>query len=528
MYTRRKFIQTAGIGAAGFALPLLFPSCRSQRKRPNILFIMSDDHAEQAISCYSKKLINTPNIDRIAQEGILFKNSFVTNSICAPSRATLLTGKYSHKNRLRDNRDEFDGSQMTFPKLLQKAGYDTYIVGKWHLKTTPTGFEDWQVLIGQGEYYNPLFLENGKEKQYTGYATDIITNKALEILEQRDRNRPFCLLVHHKAPHRNWMPNTKHLNAFKDTELPLPEAFYDDYTKRPAAAKADMRIDDMYLSHDLKLKKGFYQQETGTGGNAQFAPNAAETWQRMYERLTEEQRKAWDAHYNLVNEKFKNANLTGKDLTEWKYQQYIKDYLRCILSIDENVGRLLDYLDRANLTDNTIVIYTSDQGFYLGEHGWYDKRFMYEESLSMPLVMRYPEEISAGQVCEDIVLNLDFAPTFLDFAGVDIPKDMQGASFRSLTRGKTPDAWRTAMYYHYYEYPHGWHDVSRHYGIRTQRYKLIHFYFDIDNWELYDLVKDPHEINNVYENPAYQDIVHELKRELKKLQQKYGDVDVKP
>ena len=524
-YTRREFIKTAGAGTIGLTVPILFSSFDMKMKRPNILFIMSDDHAENAISCYNKSLINTPNIDRIAQEGILFKNSFVTNSICAPSRATMLTGKYSNKNGLRDNRDEFDGGQMTFTKQLQKAGYNSYIVGKWHLKSNPTGFDDWQILIDQGEYYNPRFIENGVEKKYTGYTTDIITDKAIDVLNRRNPDKPFCLLVHHKAPHRNWMPDAKHMNAYDDRDLPIPETFYDDYKNRKAAESADMRIDDMYLSHDLKLKKEYYEKETGTGGSSKFAAEAENSWQKMYERLTDEQRKAWDAHYDSINKKFKEANLKGKELSEWKYQRYIKDYLSCILSVDENVGRLLDYLDNSGLAEDTIVIYTSDQGFYLGEHGWYDKRFMYEESLSMPLLMRYPKEIKPNQVSEEMVLNLDFAPTFLDFAGVDIPTEMQGESFRSITRGKKLDDWRTSMYYHYYEYPHGWHDVKCHYGIRTQRYKLIHFYNDIDSWELYDLENDPNEINNIYDEPKYLNVIAELKTELDKLQKKYGDTD---
>lgn len=527
IFSNKEFIKKTGLGRILFIFLILFSSCKSEIMKPNIIFIMSDDHVEQAISGYNSNLIKTPNIDRIAEEGILFTNSFVTNSICAPSRAVLLTGKYSHLNGLRDNRDEFDGSQMTFVKLLQKAGYETHIVGKWHLKTNPTGFDNWQILIDQGEYYNPVFIENGVEKQYTGYTTDIITDKAIDILKQRDQNKPVCLLVHHKAPHRNWMPNIKHLEVYNDTDLPLPETFYDDYSNRLAAAEADMRINDIFLSFDLKLKKGFYKKETGTGGNAEFAGNAEKAWQLTFERLNEDQRKAWDVHYDLVSENFQKANLSGKELLIWKYQRYIKDYLRCILSIDENVGRLLDYLDEIGLSENTIVIYTSDQGFYLGEHGWYDKRFMYEESLSMPLLMRYPREIKAGQISDHMVLNLDFAPTFLDFAGVDIPEEMQGTSFRPLTLGTTPDDWRNSMHYHYYEYPHGWHNVKRHYGIRTLRYKLIHFYYDIDSWELYDLEKDPLETNNLYNDPTYADVIKDLKTELQKLQLKYEEENVK-
>lgn len=501
-------------------------SCNPEKTeiKPNILFIMSDDHAEQAISCYGSHLIETPNIDRIASEGIRFNNSFVTNSICAPSRAVLLTGKYSHLNGLRDNRDEFDGSQMTFPKLLQAAGYQTVMIGKWHLKTNPTGFDNWKILIGQGEYYNPVFNENGEKKQHTGYTTDLITDMAIESLEKRDPEKPFCMLVHHKAPHRNWMPNAKYFDAYKDHDLPLPKTFYDDYSTRSAAAReADMRIDDMYLSLDMKLMPDYYEKETGTGGNARSAENIEQAWLNSYNRLTEDQKKAWDAFYNDINTKFKKSKLEGKELLEWKYQRYMKDYLRCIMSVDESVGRLLDYLDKNGLAENTIVVYTSDQGFYLGEHGWYDKRFMYEESLGMPLVIRYPNIIPAGQVSDNIVLNLDFAPTFLDLAGVQVPEEMQGKSLKPLFPGKEQKDWRNSMYYHYYEYPHGWHDVKRHYGIRTERYKLIHFYNDIDQWELYDLLKDPDELNNIYNETENRELIDSLKNELRELQLQYGD-----
>jgi arylsulfatase A-like enzyme len=488
---------------------------------PNILFIMSDDHAERAISAYGSDLVQTPNIDRIAREGVLFRSAFVTNSICAPSRAVFLTGKYSHRNGLRDNRDEFDGSQVTFPKLLQKAGYQTAIVGKWHLKTAPTGFDHWRILIGQGEYYAPVFLENGEEARYEGYVTDLITDFALEYLEGRDRSRPFLLVYNHKAPHRNWMPHVKHLDLYDDRDLPLPETFWDDYEGRPAAAEADMRIANMYLSMDMKLHEDAYGEETGTGGQASFP--AAEAWKRSYARLSLEEKEAWDAHYDPIGEAFREDRPSGKALTEWKYQRYMKDYLRCIVSVDENVGRVLDYLDRHGLAENTLVVYTSDQGFYLGEHGWYDKRFMYEESLSMPLLVRYPAAVPAGRVSDALVLNLDFAPTLLDYAGVAVPSGMQGRSLRALLDGPPPTDWRQAIYYHYYEYPHGWHHVRTHYGVRTDRYKLIRFYGDESFWELYDLATDPHELHNVYDRPGYETVQRNLHRRLEALRRDLGD-----
>jgi len=493
----------------------------SDSAQPNIIFIMSDDHAEQAISAYGSELVETPNIDRIANEGIRFNNSFVTNSICAPSRAVLLTGKYSSLNGLRDNRDEFDGSQQTFPKLLRAAGYETAIVGKWHLKTEPTGFDFWKILIGQGEYYTPVFKDVGGTAEYRGYVTDLITDFALDFLEKRDKKKPFCLLYHHKAPHRNWMPDVKHLQEYADRDLPLPETFYDDYQGRVAAGAQDMRIADMYLSGDLKLHKEYYGEETGTGGNRNA--ESEQSWVRSYNRMTEEQKKAWDTHYTPINEEYREAKLKGNDLIEWKYQRYIKDYLRCIISVDENIGRVLDYLDQNDLAKNTLVVYTSDQGFYLGEHGWYDKRFMYEESLGMPLVVRHPATIPPGQTSDAMVLNLDFAPTLLDYAGVPVPSEMQGESFRPLLEGETPEDWRTSIYYHYYEYPHGWHEVKRHRGVRTERHKLIHFYNDIDTWELFDLQTDPNELNNVYGDPEYEEIQADLHAQLKTLRQQYKD-----
>jgi arylsulfatase A-like enzyme len=502
--SRREFLRTVGsVAASGGALSLL-TSCASNgrvmgggRKRPNIIFIMTDDHASHALSCYGSKINKTPNLDRLAKEGMLFENCFCTNSICAPCRAVILTGKYSHLNGVIDNRKKFDGSQQTFPKLLQKAGYETAMIGKWHLKTDPTGFDYWNVLPGQGTYYNPAMKEMGQRRKYTGYTTDIITDHCLKWLKKRSADKPFCLMYHHKAPHRRWEPGPKHLTMYDDVTIPEPDNLFDDYSNRGRAAKEqDMSIEKTMDRIDLKL----------------VAPR----------NLNSEQRKLWDAAYNSKNKAFAKANLKGKELVRWKYQRYIKDYLRCIASVDDNVGRLLNYLDESGLAKNTVVFYTSDQGFYLGDHGWFDKRFMYEESLRMPLLVRYPREIKAGSVSDAIVLNLDFAPTFLDFSGVGKPDDMQGRTIRRVLRGRRPRDWRKSMYYRYYEYP-AVHSVKRHYGVRTQRYKLIHFYHDIDEWELYDLRKDPREMKNVYDDPAYADVVKQLKAELKRLRTKFKD-----
>jgi len=502
--SRREFLKTLGSAAAsGVGLSLL-PSCSSigqmaGRKRPNIIFIMTDDHASHALSCYGSKINKTPNLDRLAKGGMLFKNSFCTNSICAPCRAVILTGKYSHINGVIDNRKKFDGSQQTFPKLLQKVGYQTAMIGKWHLKTDPTGFDYWNVLPGQGTYYNPAMIEMGQRKTYTGYTTDIITDHCLKWLKERELDKPFCLMFHHKAPHRRWEPGPKYLNMYDDVTMPEPDNLFDDYSNRGRAAREqDMSIEKTMDKRDLKL----------------IPPGDLNT----------EQKKLWDAAYNPKNEAFEKANLQGKDLVRWKYQRYIKDYLRCIASVDDNVGRLLNYLDESGLAKNTVVFYTSDQGFYLGDHGWFDKRFMYEESLRMPLLVRYPKEIKPGSVNDNIVLNLDFAPTFLDFAGLNKPPDMQGRSIRPLLQAKKTKDWRKSMYYHYYEYP-AVHSVKRHYGVRTDRHKLIHFYNDIDEWELYDLRKDPREMKNVFDDPAYADTVKKLKAELKRLRKKYKDTE---
>ena len=495
-------------------------SAAEPAERPNILFIMADDHAERAISAYDGGLVQTPNIDRIAEEGVRFANSFVTNSICAPSRAVFLTGKYSHQNGLRDNRDTFDGSQVTLPKLLQSAGYETAIIGKWHLKSDPTGFDEWKILVDQGHYYNPVFIDNGTEVQREGYVTDLITDLALEYLDARDESKPFMLLYQHKAPHRNWMPHPRHF-IDETHNYPLPETFRDDYEGRPAAAGQDMRVADMWFSLDLKLHELHYGTETGTGGNDNWDPT--DGWANDYGRMTDEQQVAWDGHYDPIGEAFRESRPTSHALAEWKYQRYMRDYLGSVAAIDEGVGRLLDYLEENGLAENTIVIYTSDQGFYLGEHSWYDKRFMYEESLRTPLVIRYPAEFSAGQVNDDLVLNLDMPPTLLDLAGVEVPIDMQGQSLRPLMNNSPSAEWRDAIYYRYYEFPHGWHKVRPHYGMRTDRYKLIHFEGDMDVWELFDLQTDPNELDNLYGRDEYSAVQEVLHTRLNELQRELGD-----
>lgn len=490
-------------------------------QRPNIVFIMTDDHAKNAMSVYGSDLIQTPNLDRIGKEGIIFNRSYVTNSICGPSRAVFLTGKYSHINGFRDNSDLFDGSQMTYPKILQDHAYYTAVVGKWHLRSVPQGFDYWNVLIDQGDYYNPTMVNMGDTLDHTGYTTTVITDLALEALDNRiPEGEPFFLMVHHKAPHRNWMPDSAHL-ALGEQTYPLPDNFYDNYENRPAAAQQDQAIAEMFMSSDMKLDPARVPVETGTGGAPDNA-NIAQQWQRLYNRLTPEQKEFWDAYYMSISDQFFASNLQGNDLIEWKYQRYINDYLKCIMSVDDNVGRLLDHLENKGQLDNTWIIYTSDQGFYLGEHGWYDKRFMYEESFGMPLVMRYPALIEPGSVNNNLVLNLDFAPTVMDLLGIETDEPWQGTSILPLMNGDDKSVHPDGIYYHYYEYPHGWHKVKRHYGVSTSRYKLIHFYNDIDHWELYDLQEDPQEMNNIYEiaDPA---LVADLKEKLVRLQDQYGD-----
>lgn len=476
--------------------------------RPNILFIMSDDHATQAISAYGfpiGEVAPTPNIDRLAAEGMRFDRCMVTNSICGPSRATILTGKYSHLNGFYFNEDtEFDGSQVTFPKLMQAAGYNTAIIGKWHLASEPTGFDHWEILVGQGRYYRPEFDTVDGRITEEGYVTTVITEKTLHWLQhQRDKDKPFILKMHHKAPHREWKPDVKYLDLFEGVQFPEPETLFDDYSGRGKAA----RHQDMSIAITLEDKRDL-KINANQPGNVFY--------ERAYPNLTPEERVLWDRFIERRTESVKG--LEGDDLVRWKLQQYLNDYLSCIRSVDDSVGEILDYLEESGLAENTIVIYTSDQGFYLGEHGWFDKRFMYDESYRTPLLVRWPGMVKAGSVNTDLVSNLDFAQTFLEAGGVPEDPEMQGKSLVPLLEGRRVFH-REYHYYHYYEYP-GWHMVLRHEGIYDGRYKLIHYY-DVDEWELMDLQKDPLELTSFYANPEYSATVARLKQALEETKRKY-------
>ncbi len=511
--SRREFLRRTGCASAALlASSALAEEILKSPKQPNILFIFTDDHAVQSISAYGSKVNETPNIDRIAKRGAIFENSFCANSICAPSRATVLTGKLSHKNGQRNNQETFDGNQPTFPQILQKAGYQTALIGKWHLKSDPTGFDYWEVLPGQGYYYNPDFLTPEGKTHCTGYATDIITDKSIDWLKARDSSKPFLLCSWHKAPHRVWAPAPRHLMLYDDVEIPEPPTLFDDYSNRnPILKENEMEIGrHMIMGWDLKVD--------GTGVKDALGRD----WDNPeYPRLTEEQKAAWDAAYNKRKREFLEKKLEGKDLVRWKYQQYMKDYLRCVAALDENIGRLLDHLEKTGEIDNTIVVYSSDQGFYLGEHGWYDKRWMFEESLRMPLLMSWPGRIHPGSRIAQLVQNIDYAPTFLVAAGVQPDCEIQGDSLTPLFDTDHPD-WRDAIYYHYYE--QGEHNVPRHDGVRTHRYKLIHFY-DQNDWELLDLQNDPLELRDVSEDPAYKDVLDRMKGRYHALRRQY---DVAP
>lgn len=492
--------------------------------RPNIILIMSDDHAYQAISAYSNHLMETPNIDRIAKEGILFSNACVTNSICAPSRAVIFTGKHSHLNGKIDNRFPFDTTQITFPQLLQQGGYQTAIFGKLHFGNNPKGFDQFKILPGQGNYYNPDFITKEKgEIRVEGYTTDIITDFTLEWLDkERDSEKPFFLAYWHKAPHREWLPPERHYKEYMKKTFPEPETLFDDYEGRGSAAReAEMNLlTHMNWGGDSKIPPEV-MDELGIPETSDWDKRAFEN---TVGRMTPEQRAAWDAVYNPMIEDFKERypTMTEKEKMQWRYQRYMQDYLGSIAAVDDGVGRLLDYLGEKGLTENTLVIYTSDQGFYLGEHGWFDKRFIYDESFKTPLLAKWPGVIEPGTSSDHMVQNLDFAQTILDVAGISAPVDMQGESLVPLLEGNEQNWDREAVYYHYYEYP-AVHMVKRHYGIVTREYKLAHFYDDVDEWELYDRLKDPLEMLSVYENPDYADIVAELKAKLAELRVKYKD-----
>lgn len=490
--------------------------------RPNIIFIMADDHAAHAMSCYGSKINTTPNMDRIANKGMRFDNCFCTNSICTPSRATILTGTYNHINKVTTLATELDPEMVTYPKILQEAGYQTAMIGKWHLHSVPAGYDHYEVLWshwGHGTYFDPKTLRNGEEVEHKGYVTDLITDWSIDWMKARDKDKPFCMMVHHKAPHRTWESSPRHRSMFGKEDIPYPPTFDDDYSNRSQAAKrAHMRIESDFNASDLKVEN----------------PEGVGVWEALPvpdpDNISSYSLKTHEGE----TIKFKNLD----ELKKWKYQRYLKDYLRCVASMDDGIGRILDTLDEEGITEDTMVVYTSDQGFFLGDHGWFDKRFMYEESLRMPFVVSYPRGIKAGSVSKDMILNVDFAQTFLDLAGLKAPAEMQGRSFRPLLEGKTPSDWRKSMYYRYWMHKAD-HYVPAHYGLRTMDYKLIYYYGDAlgqkgavgkptkPEWELFDLKKDPMELNNVYEDPAYTDILPGLKDELHRLQAEVKDTPYK-
>ena len=478
-YTRRSFIKALGMGISG--IPLVTLADEALLKRPNILFIMADDHASHAISAYQSNIIKTPNIDRLAKEGMRFTNCFNVNSLCAPSRAALITGKYSHQNGFMRNGDRFDGSQVTFPKIMRKAGYETALIGKWHLKSQPTGFDYYSVIPGQGTFFDCQFKDIDKSwecgKVVKGYLTNVITNKSIDWMKNRDRSKPFCLMVHHKAPHTPHHYPEKYRKLYADAELSKPESFHADYMQRGTA---------LGTSRGRWSKLDF------------IIPN----------------------HFNKKVPKYLKEGT--KEYKEWAYQCFFKGYLRLVASLDDNIGRLLDYLDKSGLSRNTLVVYTSDNGFFLGDFGLFNKMWMYEESLRLPLLVRYPLKIKPKTVNDDMISILDFAPTFLDYAQAEVSKEFEGRSFRSILEGKIPTGWRKAHYYHYY----GQYDVPPHYGVRTSGHKLIHYY-ENDNWELYDLRKDPRELQNIYYQPEQSQVIENMKIMLKDLQREFNDV-VKP
>ena len=517
----RYFLFLATFAVAGVA--------SAEVKKPNIVFIFTDDHAPHAIGAYDgwlKPVNPTPNIDKLASQGMLFRNSFCTNSICGPSRAVIQTGKHSHKNGFMNNGNEFNWNQQTFPKLLQEAGYRTAIFGKSHLKGKPQGYNQWAVLPGQGLYYNPDLITPEGKITVQGHSTQVVTDMALEFLKgSKENDQPFMLMVQYKAPHRNWMPAPEYLTLYDDIEIPEPKTLFDTHEgKAPPARHQELEIDrHMHLNFDLFVDlTPDFDAKSAKGGTDRSS------WHNM-QRMTEEQLKVWRDAYGPKDKAFHEANLTGKDLVRWKFQRYAKNYLRCVRGVDDGVGKIMDALAEQGLDQNTVVIYCSDQGFFIGDHGWYDKRWMYEESLKMPLIVKWPGVTRPDSVNEQMVQNIDYGPTFLDMVGAQVPADMQGVSLLPLLKGEAPDDWRSSIYYHYYEYP-SVHMVPRHYGIRTGRFKLIHFY-QFDEWEMFDLQADPDELTNQYGNPAHQDTIQDLKKQLEALREHYqddSDVSVKP
>jgi len=491
-------------------------------QKPNIIFILSDDHAYQAVSAYQHpvgRIAPTPNIDRIAQNGVRFDRAFCANALCGPSRASILTGQHNHLNGFRRNGNRFDATQWQWHKALDNVGYTTAVIGKWHLGVDPDGFDYYDVLNGQGHYYNPVFRSNDGRGEYQleGYTTDIITEKGMEWLKQNhtdNPDQPFALLLWHKAPHRNWQPAPRHHNIYDSTYFPVPHNYFDEYRGRPAASMQMMEVynpNHVYEGHDLKMTK------PGTD-ELRFDP-----WKEHFGRFTEAQRKEWNDNYRGKNDYFNKIepHITQEQIALWKYQRYLQEYMGSIASVDEGVGEVLDWLESTGLDKNTIVVYSSDQGFFLGEHGWLDKRFMYEESLRIPLLMQYGDQLPAGSVEQAMVQNIDFAPTLLEFAGVDIPEEVQGRSFASAAKDESDNEHYASIYYHFYEFP-GIHTARRHYGVRNDRYKLIHFYHDLDYWELYDLEADPLEMNNIYGDPEYKQVQKDMHEELKKLENQYA------
>ncbi|MFN2458451.1 MAG: sulfatase [Chitinophagaceae bacterium] len=494
--------------------------CSFAQQRPNIIYIMSDDHDADAISAYSKKLIQTPNIDRIAKEGMLFTRAFVGNSICAPARATLLTGQHSHKNGQKNNRVRFDSSKITMPKLLQQAGYQTAVIGKWHLHSYPTGFNYWKILPGQGFYYQPKLISmNGDTATYKGYATDVITDEALNWLRTADKQKPFLLLLHHKAPHRYFFPAVKYIRQFVDKTFPEPPTLYNDTVSKGSAWRLQTMsiLHDMRMCSDLKVDP-FYLKDI-----PHLKPDSAEIayYNAVMNRIPEPERTEVKLFYAERGKILKEKKPSGKELLKYKYQWYMQDFLACVASVDESVGRVLDYLKQNNLDKNTLVMYTSDQGFYLGENGWFDKRFMYDVSMQTPLLAKWPGVIKAGAVNKSLVQNIDFAPTILDAASVNIPAWMQGKSLKPLFQNAKADLKRKNLYYHFYEYQAD-HTVLQHLGIRGNRYKLIYFY-TVDEWELYDLRKDPDEQHNLVRSRRHRKILQSMKQQLRQARNEYDD-----